>query len=137
MSSLDWGWQSARSCFEGERISDSSVTVVWIIDAEQWPRAMLRAELIERGFDAVGYITVRDAIESLPERPPDLIVVDLRGQPLRFVERLRDIGVPVLVIGGTPEINDLSAAEWAAVMRRPVSIGEIADRVGVVAVRES
>src|SRR5215471_17474158 len=29
-------------------------TVVWIIDAEQWPRALLRAELIERGFDAVG-----------------------------------------------------------------------------------
>lgn len=112
------------------------MTVVWIIDAEQWPRAMLRAELIERGFDAVGYITVRDAIESLPERPPDAIVVDLRGQPLRIVERLPQIGVPVLVVGGTPEINDLPAAGWAAVMRRPVSIGEIADQVGAVAVRE-
>ena len=34
--------------------------VIWIIDAEQWPRALLRAELIERGYDAVGYVTVRD-----------------------------------------------------------------------------
>ena len=133
IASLDWDWQSARSSFEGERISDSDVTVVWIIDAEQWPRALLRAELIERGFDAVGYVTVGDAIESLPLRPPDAIVVDLRGQPLRFVERLPGIGVPVLVVGGTPEINDLPELGWAAVMRRPVSIGEIADRVASAA----
>lgn len=109
------------------------MTVVWIIDAEQWPRAMLRAELIERGFDAVGYVTVGDAIESLPMRPPNAIVVDLRGQPLRFVERLPMIGVPVLVIGGIPEINELPPSGWTAVMRRPVSIGEIADRVAAVA----
>ena len=93
---------------------------------------MLRAELIERGFDAVGFITVRDAIESAPTRPPDAIVVDLRGQPQPLVERLRAIGVPVLVIGGAVEINDLPADGWAAVMRRPVSIGEIADRVASV-----
>ena len=48
---------------------------IWIIDAEQWPRAMLRAEMIDRGFDAVGYIAVRDAIDSLPSRSPDAIVV--------------------------------------------------------------
>lgn len=109
--------------------------VVWIIDVEQWPRAMLRAELIERGFDAVGWFTAGDAIEALPTRPPDVIVVDLRGQPLRLVARLRDIGVPVVVVGGIPEINDLPEGGWAAVMRRPVSLGEIADRVGEVAGR--
>jgi len=27
------------------------VDLIWIIDAEQWPRVLLRAELIERGFD--------------------------------------------------------------------------------------
>ena len=107
--------------------------VVWIIDGEQWPRAMLRAELIERGFDAVGYITIRDAIDSLPERQPGVIVVELRGQPLPLVERLLAIGVPVLVTGGTPEVNDLPPAEWAAVLPRPVSIGEIADRVAALA----
>jgi DNA-binding response OmpR family regulator len=132
MSSLDWDWQSGRSSFEGERISDSAAAVVWVIDAEQWPRALLRAELIERGFDAVARITVRDAVESLPERLPDAIVVDLRGQPLPLVERLRGLGVPVVIVAGTPEINDLPGGEWVAVMRRPVSIGEIADRVAVV-----
>jgi len=112
------------------------VTVIWIIDAEQWPRALLRAELIERGFDAVGYITVRDAVESLHERPPSAIVVDLRGQPLPQVGRLLEIGVPVLVVGGTPEIHDLPEGKWAAVLRRPVSLGEIADRVEALAARQ-
>ena len=103
--------------------------VVWIIDTEQWPRALLRAELIERGFDAVGYETVRDAIDSLPDRPPDAIVVDLKGQPMPLVERLLKIGVPVIVVGGVPDINDLPEGGWAAVLRRPVSLGEIADAV--------
>lgn len=107
--------------------------VVWIIDAEQWPRAMLRAELLERGFDAVGFVTVRDAIDSLPERHPHAIVVDLRGQPIPLVERLLAVGAPVIVAGGAAEINDLPAGTWAAVMRRPVSLGEIADQVSALA----
>ncbi len=107
--------------------------VVWIIDAEHWPRALLRAELIERGFDAVGYETVRDAIDSLPWRPPGAIVVDVKGQPLPLVERLLAIGVPVIIVGGTPEISDLPKREWAAALRRPVSLGEIADRVAALA----
>jgi DNA-binding NtrC family response regulator len=107
------------------------MSVLWIIDGEQWPRAMLRAELLERGFEAVGYITVRDAIDSLPDRTPAAIIVDLRGQPMPLVERLPKIGVPVVVIGGVVELNELPAGEWV-VMRRPVSIGEIADRVGAL-----
>jgi FixJ family two-component response regulator len=104
-------------------------TVVWIIGAEHWPRALLRAELIERGFDAVGYETVRDAIDSLPWRAPGVIVVDVKGQPMPLVERLLKIGVPVVVVGGVPDINDLPDREWTAVLRRPVALGEIADAV--------
>ena len=104
------------------------MSVIWIIDADQWPRAMLRAELIERAFDAVGYVTVRDAIDSLPARHPDAIVVDLRGQPLPLVERLPKIGVPVVAIGGALELSELPEGPWI-VMQRPVSIGEVADRI--------
>jgi DNA-binding response OmpR family regulator len=103
--------------------------VIWIIDAEQWPRALLRAELIERGYDAVGFLTVRDAIDQLPWRRPDAIVVELRGQPLEHVERLVKIGVPVVVTGGMPEINEIQGEKFGAVMPRPVSLGDIADRV--------
>jgi len=106
-----------------------SQPVIWIIDAEQWPRALLRAELIERGYDAVGYVTVRDAIDSLPLRRPDAIVVELRGQPMPLVERLPKIGVPVVIVGGASELNDPPPADWSAIMQRPVSLGDIADRV--------
>lgn len=104
--------------------------VIWVIDADQWPRALLRAELIERGFDAVGYITIHDAIDSLPWRAPDAIVIDVRGQPMAQVAKLVQIGAPVVVVAGAAEINDLPDVEWAAVMRRPVSVGDIATTVG-------
>lgn len=58
--------------------------------------------------------------------------MESRGQPVDYVARLLKIGVPVVVIGGTPEINDLPEGAWAAVLRRPVSLGEIADRVGAL-----
>ncbi|HXG59611.1 MAG TPA: hypothetical protein VNL91_11360 [Thermoanaerobaculia bacterium] len=107
--------------------------VVWIIDAQQWPRALLRAELIERGFDAVGYVSIAHALATLAERPPDLVVIDVRDQTLdrRSLDALFAIGVPVIAIAGVPEINDplLGEYPWAALLRRPVSIGEIAARV--------
>jgi len=57
--------------------------VVWIIDSEQWPRACLRAELIERGYDAYGFITIGDALDALSQTAspkPESIVLELRGQ---------------------------------------------------------
>ena len=103
--------------------------VIWVINADHWPRALLRGELIEHGFDAVGYETVHDAIESLPMRPPDAIVVDLLGQPVPQVAKLPMIGVPVIAIGGAIELESLPDLDLAAVLRRPVSIGEIVDVV--------
>jgi len=38
--------------------------ILWVIDSEQ-PRALLRAELIERGYDPYGFITISDALDSL------------------------------------------------------------------------
>jgi hypothetical protein len=37
--------------------------------------------------------------------------------------------VPVVIVGGVPDINDLPEGDWAAVMHRPVSLGDIAERV--------
>lgn len=112
-------------------------SVIWVIDADHWPRAMLRAELIEHGFDAVGYETVSDAIESLPMRPPDVIVVDVRGQPMPQAAKLPRIGVPVIVVAGLADVHDLPDVDWAAVLRRPVAIGEIVDVVNDVSRRHS
>src|SRR5437867_11509825 len=108
---------------------DEAVSVVWVIDPEQWPRALLRAELIERGFDAVGYLTVTDALSHLAARFPDLIVVDLRDVSRDEVAQLFEVGVPIIGIAGIPEPTWRSEFKWGALLRRPISIGEIADKV--------
>ena len=107
--------------------SEALRSTIWIINADQWPRAMLRAELIERGFDAVGYMTVRDAIDSLITRKPDAIIVDAKGQPAEQVARLTKIGVPVFVVAGHGD--EFVDAPYTEVIKRPVTLGELADRV--------
>ncbi len=104
--------------------------VVWIIDTEQWPRTFLRAELIEQGYDAVGYLTVDDASQTVATRFPDAVVIELRGVARREVEMLFKAGVPVIGIASHPEPEWLGDFPWAAVLRRPVSIGEIVKIVG-------
>lgn len=103
--------------------------VIWIIDAEHWPRALLRAELIERGYDAVGFVTVDDALRVMPQRWPDAIVVELRHLAREEVARLLGAQVPVIAIAGSRPEPWISDFPFAAVLRRPISIGEIADRV--------
>ncbi len=110
--------------------------VLWIIDREQWPRACLRAELIERGFDARGYEEIAEAVVALQRRGtarPRGIVLELREQALDrdTLAVLARSGVPVMVLGGMPELNEPVVHEfgWAGMMRRPFSIGEVADRV--------
>jgi DNA-binding NtrC family response regulator len=111
--------------------------VLWVIDSEQWPRACLRAELIERGYDPYGFITIREALDSLSRRPrtskPELIVLELRGQDLtaQVIEAVRSLRIPTIVLGGAEELNEplVQAQQWQIVLKRPVSLGNIADAV--------
>ncbi|MCF6157322.1 MAG: hypothetical protein E3K32_01845 [wastewater metagenome] len=110
--------------------------VIWIINNQHWPRALLRAELIERGFDAVGYINIAHALwayrHPLIEKP-NMIVLELRDLTLKRneLELLFQIGVPIIALGGTAEFNERLIGEftWTAMMRRPFTIGAIADVV--------
>ena len=99
---------------------------IWIIDAEHWPRALLRAELIERGYDAVGFVTVDDALRVMPTRWPDVIVVELRHVAPREMGRLFGAHVPVIAIAPASWTEEIPGV---SILRRPVSIGEIADAV--------
>jgi hypothetical protein len=106
---------------------------VWVIGSDHWPRAYLRAELIERGLDAIGFVTLRDALARLVvERPrPALAIVDLHEQPTtdRALSTLLGAGFPVIAIGGAGEWADpgLRARPWALFLRRPLTIGAVAD----------
>src|SRR5262245_57054297 len=107
--------------------------VVWIIDSEQWPRACLRAELIERGYDAYGFITIPDALDSLsqPQSPkPESIILELRGQNLtkQLLESICNLRVPMILLGGNAELNEplIKERKWEDVLKRPISLGNIA-----------
>jgi DNA-binding NtrC family response regulator len=110
--------------------------IVWIVDSEHWPRACLRAELIERGYDAVGFLELDQAMAAI--RAPDLrkpraIVLELRDQVLTplTLEALADSKIPVIALAGALELNNplLRDFTWAAVLSRPFALGDVADTV--------
>jgi DNA-binding NtrC family response regulator len=110
--------------------------VVWIIDREHWPRACLRAELIERGYDAVGFLELDEAMAALraphPQKP-QVIVLELRDQVLTrsVLEALADSKMPVIALTGVLELNNPLVRDfnWAAVLSRPFALGNVADAV--------
>jgi len=105
---------------------------VWVIDSDHWPRAYLRAELIERGLDAIGFVTLGEALARLvvEASPPALAILDLHEQAVneRGISTLL-AGCPVIAIGGAAEWADpaLRARPWAMLLRRPVTIGAVAE----------
>jgi hypothetical protein len=117
--------------------------VVWIVDADHWPRASLRAELLERGYEAVGFESARDAVLALAvgRTPrPALLVVDLAGQTadLAPLQALLRAGAPAVGVGGALEWGapPIAHLAWAAALRRPVTVGTIAETVEALAARQ-
>lgn len=108
--------------------------IVWVIGRNHWPRALLAAELLERGYEAYGFPDMAGALLALvhAERPA-LAIIDLSGidaDPAdlrRFLER----GTRLLGIADALSSRGALAAElpWARLLHRPCSIGEIADSV--------
>jgi hypothetical protein len=107
-----------------------------VIGAERGPRAALRAELIERGHHAIGFETLSDAVLTgrLPGTPPPaLVVVDLQDQAVdeRLLDAMFVTGAPVIAVAGAADEGDarLRARSWARWLRRPITLGAIADAV--------
>lgn len=107
---------------------------VWIVSGDHWPRAYLRAELIERGYDATGFVSVKDAVRRLivaRSQRPALLVVDLAGQLIDEKLRATLIGerLPILAIAGSAYADRDRPGLFVGVLRRPLTIGAIADAV--------
>jgi hypothetical protein len=116
------------------RHARKSEPVVWLIDSEQWPRVCLRAELIERGYDACGFMTISDALGSLSKGTspkPESIILELRGQHVtnQSLMAIRNLRIPTILLGGGIELNDpiIHRGKWAVILKRPVSLGTIAE----------
>ena len=113
---------------------------IWIVNADHWPRAYLRAELCERGYDAIGFETLKDALARLAlghGARPALLVLDLHGQVLGDDDRraLSGSGVPILAIVDAAPPAGEPPAPLAGTLHRPLTIGAIADAVDRLPVR--
>ena len=78
--------------------------VIWIISGLQWSRAILRAELIERGYEVVGYVALTPALVALAfpgTAKPGIILVELRDRAQELAATLA-AGSGSLPPGGVP-----------------------------------
>ncbi len=112
---------------------------VWIIDEDHWPRACLRAELIERGYDAIGFAGAEEARAAVPTATtlglPAIAVVDVGpGEPGGIEELaplLAEHGVALVGVGRAVGAGGEAEAHppWRMLLHRPITLGQIADVV--------
>ena len=109
---------------------------VWIISSQHWPRALLRAELIEREYEVDAFEEIGQALAALGDRRrrrPSLILLELIEQPLTGIDlsNLQHASVPVIAMGRAVDLLSVEEAyPWAAVLRRPYSIDDVCLIVG-------
>lgn len=110
-----------------------------IVSPDQWPRALLRAELLEAGYDAIGARTLSAALRypaTQPGRGPvRLIIVDQRvvereASEVRARLAAKHTGSLWFLLAHSS--GALPAGDWDAVLRRPQSIGQVVEAVGRV-----
>ena len=87
-------------------------------------RALLRAQLREDGFDALGFESLDAAAEVIARSAPDAIVFDTTDAPGAELAQLSVLSkrLRVLVVASAGESVPLPEAQ---VLRRPVQLGQI------------
>ena len=98
---------------------------------------MLRAQLLEEGFEVEAHETVREALESLESgpRPPDLFLADVSSSddPSADVEALAAWSrkVPIWIIASRSFIIEkgLRGHGFEMILLRPVDVGELVDQI--------
>ena len=106
--------------------------MVWIVDRQPWPRALLRAELLERGYEAIGFEAVTEALSAfhlrLYERPR-VIVLELKEltEEAEKILALVELGVPTILLTGMAEerIAGSPGMRRCVVLRRPFTIDQV------------
>lgn len=110
---------------------------ILVVSPRQWTRALLIAELDEAGYDAIGAASVLTALRyrgESPERGPVRLVLledqvlDAEGRALLPDLRQRHPVAKwaILAAAGAPA----PAGQWDLVIQRPITVGELVQRVG-------
>ena len=100
-------------------------------------RALLRAQLLEEGFDVEAHETVNEAVASLESAPspPDLFLADVSqsDDPSADVEALAAWSrkVPIWIIASRAFIIEkgLRGHGFEMILLRPVDVGELVEQV--------
>jgi len=115
---------------------DETKPVIWIVDREQWPRANLRALLLDQGFGALGLIELDGALAALkgPYYPkPFIVVLELHGlSPTEEeVDALTRLSIPMVGLAGAVEMSQewIRKIQWVALIQRPKTIGRVVDTI--------
>lgn len=104
---------------------------ILLVIPAQWSRALLRAELREAGYDAVGTRSIamaRRLAAPAPDRGPvRLVVIDqdaLAGEDPTAPHLLaRKTSAPIVLLA--PAVRRPAEGPWAEVLRRPVAVGDL------------
>ncbi len=92
----------------------------------------MRAVLIERGYEVEGFVSILHALLMFYREKvekPAVIVLEIKNLQYQSAEpdELFRIGVPVILLSGAYENVELAQRhQWAAVLRRPFTIGQVA-----------
>ncbi len=109
--------------------------LIWIIDNNHRERVILRAVLMERGWEVEGFASIFRAVvlflREIVEKP-DAIVLEIKNLEYQSQEldELARIGAPVILLTGVYEGGKpADEHKWAAVLRRPFTIGQVVGTV--------
>ena len=109
-----------------------------LIAGKDWQaRALLRAQLLEEGFEVEAHETVPEALAALETAPspPDLFIADISqsDDPSADVEGLRAWSrkVPIWIIASRTFIVEkgLRGHGFEVTLLRPVDVGELVDQI--------
>jgi hypothetical protein len=109
---------------------------ILLVMPEHWPRALLRAELIERGYDVVGAPDLATALLCRPsekDRGPVRVILIDQDALVEPQIRLFDLLVsrhpqPRLVLLARAQL-ETPPGDWHTIVRKPALIGQIASAV--------
>ncbi len=108
---------------------------IWIIDSNHWERVNIRAVLIDLGYEVEGFVSIFHAVVMLYREiveKPAVIVLEIKNLPHvgHELEELARIRAPIILLTGVYEDTDLAGKHrWAEVLRRPFSVGQVAEAV--------
>ena len=109
-----------------------------LISGREWnARALLRAQLIEEGFDVEAYEDVQEVVDRLwsSRGPPSLLIVDLfeSEKPVGDIATLSHWSkvLPIWILAGydTAGAGTLEGQGFERVLFRPVDIGNVVQEV--------